>query len=456
MNQTFSAYNIIQKKRDKEKLTKDEITWFIKGLTKGEIADYQMSALLMAIYINGLEKDETVALTDAMLYSGKVLDFPEQIYIDKHSTGGVGDKTSFILAPIAAACGVKVPMIAGRGLGHTGGTIDKIESIKGFRTDIALDDFVKFLKKRGFVLIGQTEEIAPADKKIYALRDVTATIESIPLITASIMSKKLAEGAKGIVMDIKTGNGAFMAKLSDAKKLAESIRQTGLRFNKNMMTIISDMSEPLGNAVGNSLEMIECIETLKGNGPQDLTELSLSLAGGMIYLAGLSKTHKEGIDKAKKALDSGAALKKFRELIKEQGGDIRVIDDYSLFPHTDFTFEVTSLKSGFITKMDCKALGMHCVQLGGGRQKTSDVIDFASGFIMSKKIGDQVKKGDILAVIHHHKNQMELAKNIASSMIKKDITIQASKPRAKKKLILEIQTKFAPNTKTKSKIKSKR
>jgi pyrimidine-nucleoside phosphorylase len=286
MKQTFSAYNIIQKKRDKEKLTKDEITWFIEGLTSGEIADYQMSALLMAIYLNGFDKDETVAITDAMLYSGKVLDFEEQIYIDKHSTGGVGDKTSFIIAPIAAACGVKVPMIAGRGLGHTGGTVDKIESIKGFKTEISLHDFVTLLKERGLVLIGQTSEIAPADKKIYALRDVTATIESIPLITASIMSKKLAEGAKGIVMDVKTGNGAFMAKLSDAKKLAESIRQTGLRFNKNMMTIISDMSEPLGNAVGNSLEIIESIETLKSRGPTDLTELSLSLAGGMVYLAG--------------------------------------------------------------------------------------------------------------------------------------------------------------------------
>ena len=366
------------------------------------------------------------------------------IYIDKHSTGGVGDKTSFILAPIAAACGVKVPMIAGRGLGHTGGTVDKIESIKGFKTDISLDDFVKLLKERGLVLIGQTNEIAPADKIIYSLRDVTATIESIPLITASIMSKKLAEGAKGIVMDIKTGNGAFMAKLSDAKKLAESIRQTGLRFNKNMMTIISDMSEPLGDAVGNSLEMIESIETLKGRGPHDLTELSLSLAGGMIYLAGLAKTHKDGIKKAQEALDSGAALEKFRELIKEQGGDTRVIDDYSLFPHTTSTFEVKATKNGFITKMDCKALGMHCVHLGGGRQKTSDVIDFAVGFVMSKKIGDKIKKGDVLAVIHCHDTQMKVAAEIALAMTNKDITIQTTKARSKNKLIIEVQTKFAP------------
>ena len=451
MKQTFSAYNIIQKKRDKEKLTKEEIQWFIDGFTKGEIADYQMSALLMAIYLNGFDKLETVALTDAMLYSGKVLNFPEPIYIDKHSTGGVGDKTSFILAPIAAACGVKVPMIAGRGLGHTGGTVDKIESIKGFKTEIALDEFVSLLKERGLVMIGQTAEIAPADKLIYALRDVTATIESIPLITASIMSKKLAEGAKGIVMDIKTGNGAFMSKLSDAKKLAESIRQTGLRFNKNMMTLITDMSEPTGNAIGNSLEIIESIETLKNQGPEDITEISLSLAGGMIYIAGLAKSHKDGIAKATAALNSGAALEKFRELIIHQGGDARIIDDYSLLPHTKFTTDVKSLKNGFVTKMDCKALGMHCVQLGGGRQKAGDKIDFAVGFVMNKKIGDKVKKGEVLATIHHHENQKSTVKEITDLMLKKDITIQSVKPRSKKKLIIEVQTKFAPN-----KIKTKR
>ncbi len=449
MKQTFSAYNIIQKKRDKEKLTKDEITWFIEGLTKGEIADYQMSALLMAIYLNGLDKNETVALTDAMLYSGKVLNFPEQYFIDKHSTGGVGDKASFILAPIAAACGVKVPMIAGRGLGHTGGTVDKIESIKGFKTDISLDDFVHLVKERGLVLIGQTGEIAPADKKIYALRDVTATIESIPLITASIMSKKLAEGASGIVMDIKTGNGAFMAKLSDAKKLAESIRQTGLRFHKNMMTVITDMSEPTGNAVGNSLEIIESIETLKGRGPSDLTELSLTLAGGMIYLAGLAKTHKNGIEQAQLALTSGAALDKFRELIESQGGDVNVIDDYSLLPKTKSTFNVLATKNGYITQIDCKSLGMHCVRLGGGRLKTSDKIDFAVGFILNKKCGDKIKKGDTLATIHCHDHQLDLARELGLEMSSKDIVIKAVKNKTKKKLIIEVQTKFAPKLKSK-------
>jgi thymidine phosphorylase len=266
------------------------------------------------------------------------------------------------------------------------------------------------------------------------------------------MSKKLAEGAKGIVMDIKTGNGAFMAKLSDAKKLAESIRQTGLRFNKNMMTVISDMSEPLGNAVGNSLEIIESIETLKGRGPTDLTELSVNLAGGMVYLAGLAKSHKDGINKAWAALNSGAALEKFKDLIIHQGGDASVIDDYTLLPHTKSIYEVKALKTGFITKMDCKALGMHCVRLGGGRQKTTDLIDFAVGFVMNKKLGEKVKKGETLVTIHCHELQMTMAHEIGEAMAKKDISIGAVKPRGKKKLIIEVQTKFAP-TKTNNKNK---
>jgi pyrimidine-nucleoside phosphorylase len=456
MTQQFSAYSIIQKKRDKGRLTKEEINWFIKGLTEGYIEDYQMSALLMAIFIIGMDIEETSYLTDAMLYSGKVLNFPEQHYIDKHSTGGVGDKASFILAPIAAACGVKVPMIAGRGLGHTGGTIDKIESIKGFKTDLPLEEFERLLKERGLVLIGQTKDIAPADKKIYALRDVTATIESIPLITASIMSKKLAEGAKGIVMDIKTGNGAFMSKLSDAKKLADSIRKTGLRFDKNMMTMITDMSEPLGLAVGNSLEIIESIETLKGRGPKDLTELSVALAGGMIYLAGLSKTLKDGIIMAQKSIDDGSALEKFRELIFNQGGDANVVDNYSLLPQTTSTFEVKSKKAGFVTSMQCTELGKHCVRLGGGRQKTGDKIDFAVGFVMNKKIGDKVAKGESLMTIHCHDSQMKIAEEIAALVNTRDITIGATKPRTKKKLIIEVQTKFAPVKKSPAKASAKK
>ncbi|MBC7430123.1 MAG: thymidine phosphorylase [Bacteriovorax sp.] len=455
MTQTYSAYSIIQKKRDKEKLSKEEINWFIQGLIDHTIADYQMSALLMAIYLCGMDIEETAHLTDAMLYSGKVLNFPEQHFIDKHSTGGVGDKATFVLAPIAAACGVKVPMIAGRGLGHTGGTIDKIESIKGFKTDISLEEFEELLHTRGLVLIGQTKDIAPADKKIYSLRDVTATIESIPLITASIMSKKLAEGAKGIVMDIKTGNGAFMSKLSDAKKLASSIRKTGHRFDKNMMTMITDMSEPLGLAVGNALEVIESIETLKGRGPKDLTDLSVALAGGMIYLAGLSKTLKDGMKKAQVAIDDGSALEKFRELIKNQGGDVKVIDDYTLLPHTKTTHEVKAHKAGYITKMECTELGKHCVRLGGGRQTTSGVIDFAVGFVMNKKIGDKVAKGDVLMTIHCHENQLPVAQEITHFVHSRDITISPTKPRSKKKLILEVHTQFAPKKKKHGNAKTK-
>jgi pyrimidine-nucleoside phosphorylase len=443
MTQAYSIYNIIQKKRDKGILSPEEIKWVINSLLNGTIEDYQMSALLMAIYLNGLNKDETAALTDAMLYSGTVLDFKDKIFIDKHSTGGVGDKTSFILAPIAAACGVKVPMIAGRGLGHTGGTVDKIEAVKGFKTDISLKDFEKLLIDRGLVLIGQTKEIAPADKRIYALRDVTATVESIPLITASIMSKKLAEGAKGIVMDIKTGNGAFMAKLSDAKKLAKSISDTGLRFNKNMMTMITDMNEPLGNAIGNSLEIIECVETLKGNGPKDLTDLSVHLAGGMIYLAGLAKTHTEGNKKALKAIEDGRALQKFRELIKNQGGDDKFVDDYSLLPKTTFSVHVLAKKSGYVKEMKCKEFGLHCVELGGGRKKTSDKIDFAVGLLLHKKVGDKVTKGEPLVTIYCHETQGNIAAAISNDILNRDITISAIKPTKKKKLIIETKTNFA-------------
>lgn len=447
MTQSFSIYNIIQKKRDKGKLTKEEIKWVINSLLSGEIEDYQMSALLMAIYLNGLDTEETANLTDAMLYSGTVLDFKDKIFIDKHSTGGVGDKTSFILAPIAAACGVKVPMIAGRGLGHTGGTVDKIESVKGFETDITLQEFEKLLIERGLVLIGQTKEIAPADKRIYALRDVTATVESIPLITASIMSKKLAEGAKGIVMDIKTGNGAFMSKLSDAKKLAKSITNTGNRFDKNMMTVISDMSEPLGNAIGNSIEIIECVEVLRGNGPKDLTDLSIHLAGGMIYLAGLAKSHAEGNKKALKSIEDGSALEKFRALIVNQHGDASFIDDYSLLPKTNFSVEVLAKKNGFIKEMNCKAFGLHCVELGGGRKKTSDKIDFAVGLYLHKKVNDQVKKGESLVTIYCHESQAQVATQIANSILNNDIKFTTTKPRTKKKLIIETSTSFSKSKK---------
>ncbi len=437
----FTAYNIIQKKRDKERLSSEEIKWFISGVTDGSIADYQTAALLMAIYLNGMDKEETKALTNAMLYSGKVLDFKSLNFIDKHSTGGVGDKTSFILAPIARACGVKVPMIAGRGLGHTGGTVDKIEAVSGFRTDISLEEFQTAMKERGMVLIGQTKEIAPADKKIYALRDVTGTIESIPLITASIMSKKLAEGAAGIVMDIKVGEGAFMKDTKRARALASSILETGVRFKKNMMTMLTDMNQPLGNTIGNSLEIIECVETLKGKGPKDLTDLSLSLAGGMVYLAGLAKSHAEGINKAKDALESGEALAKFKEMIIAQNGDPAFIDNYNLLPMAAKKIEVKAKSSGYINRIACKEMGLHCVRLGGGRSKADDKIDFGVGFTLNKKVGDLVKKNDSLLTVHYNENQKSIVDSIIKEITTNDIVIKKTKP-TKKKLIQDIKVKI--------------
>lgn len=438
----LSAYQIIQKKRDGLELSFEEIKFFINGLLKGDIADYQMSALLMAIYLQGMTKSETAALTDVMLYSGTVLKFADNNIIDKHSTGGVGDKTSFILAPIAASCGVKVPMIAGRGLGHTGGTVDKVESIKGFKTDVSLEQFQKQLLEKDLVLIGQTKDIAPADKVIYALRDVTGTVESIPLITASIMSKKLAEGANGIVMDIKTGNGAFMSKKSQAKALAKSLMDTAHRFDKSMVAMITDMNQPLGCMIGNSHEIIECIETLKGRGPKDLTELSVQLAGAMIYLAGAAKTLQAGVNKAKKSIQDGSALKKFKELIVLQGGDSKVIDDYSRLPQATEAFEVKSHQTGFIKSMNCKEFGLHLVSLGGGRRKVSDHIDFGVGIELHKKVGDKVKQGETLCTLYHNQGHKELVLEIADKISKVDYKYSKTKPKINP-LIFETMEKLA-------------
>lgn len=440
--QAFSANLIIQKKRDGGSLTAEEVKWFIDSYTAGTIPDYQMSALLMAIFIRGFNTTETAALTDSMLFSGDVLDFKDITVIDKHSTGGIGDKTSFILAPIAAACGVKVPMIAGRGLGHTGGTVDKVESIKGFNTSLTMKQFSEQLKKKGQVLIGQTKEIAPADKKIYGLRDVTGTVESIPLITASIMSKKLAEGASGIVMDVKTGSGAFMQTLPDAKALAKSIRETALRFNKNIITMITNMDEPLGHYIGNSLEMIESIETLRGKGPKDLTDLSVELAGAMVYLAKKAPTLKAGVKMAQEALDSGVALDKFRELIALQGGDASYVDDYSKFPMAEYATDIVAPKNGYVKSIDGKALGLYVVDLGGGRKASADKIDFGVGFVTFKKVGDKVKKGEKIVTVYHHKHQAPIIKRIEKEMFERVFEI-AAKPGKKIPLIIETTTSWS-------------
>lgn len=418
----YSMYNIIQKKKSNKPLQEEEIKWVIEGLMNGKVKDYQMSALLMAIYFNGMTADETANLTDAMLYSGTTLNFADKNVVDKHSTGGIGDKASFILAPIAAACGVKVPMIAGRGLGFTGGTVDKVEAIPGFKTDIDLLNFQELLSERGIVLIGQTKEIAPADKLIYALRDVTATIDSIPLITASIMSKKLAEGANGIVMDIKVGSGAFMSNKTEAKKLARSIINTAKRFDKNAVTLLTNMDQPLGDTVGHTLEIIESIETLKGNGPKDLTEISLALAAHMIHIGGVEPSYPKALKAAKATLKSGKALKVFAELIEHQGGNSKVVEDYSLMDLSPTTTEVLSPSDGYIKSFHNKDIGFLCTELGGGRKVKSDKIDFGVGFKFHKKIGDKVKKGMPLLTIYHRESQKnkvnEISENLTKSVIK--------------------------------------
>ncbi len=438
-----SAYEIIKKKRDGQTLTEYEIKWFIDSLVSGEVKDYQMSALLMAIFLNGLDVFETAALTDAMLNSGTTLNFNDEKVIDKHSTGGVGDKTSFILAPIAAACGVKVPMIAGRGLGHTGGTVDKIEAIPGFNVSIDTNSFKKKLDELGLVLIGQTKDIAPADRIIYGLRDVTATVESIPLITASIMSKKLAEGTSGIVMDIKVGSGAFMKTLADGRKLAKSIQNTATRFGRNIFTIISDMSQPLGTHIGNSLELIECFEILKGNIENDLSELSLELAGAMVYLAGISKTHAKGKQMAKSALTSGKALEKFKEMIISQGGDSAVIDNYDIMPLAKCRYDVVAKNSGFITTIDCERVGMMIVDLGGGRRNVGDKLDYGVGMIIDKKVGDKIKKGDVIVTFFYNQNQESLVGALADEFGTKVIKVGQGKPKQSRPLIIETMEKWS-------------
>lgn len=436
--ENFKVYPLIDRKKKGGKLTAPEIKWFIQGFTEGKIPDYQMSAMLMAMFIQGMDVSETAALTDAMLESGAQLKFPGKNVIDKHSTGGIGDKASFILAPIASAAGVKVPMIAGRGLGHTGGTVDKIEAIKGFKTALDLKTFQKKLNKEGLVLIGQTPEIAPADRLIYALRDVTATIDCVPLITASIMSKKLAEGANGIVFDIKVGTGAFMPNPKAARVLGKSLIQTAGRFKKKAVAVLSNMDQPLGLEVGHSNEIIESIETLKGNGPKDLTDLSLILAAHMIHIAGVEKTYEKALKKAQKVLDDGSALKEFKKLLVSQGGDPKVIEDYSRLPLATETTIIRAPKNGHIKMFQNDLIGLLLIDLGGGRKEKTDVIDHAVGFTFHKKIGDSVKKGDPIMTIRHHAHQKDLARKVEKRFLAEVLKLSATKVRAPKLIIEKI------------------
>ena len=398
------AVDLIRKKRDSGEHTREEIDFLISGYTKGDIPDYQMAAWLMASWIRGLNRSELAALTESMLYSGEVInlsDLPGK-KVDKHSTGGVGDKTSLILAPIVAAGGLTVPMISGRGLGHTGGTLDKLESIPGFNTALSLTDFRRVLKECGMALIGQTSEIAPADRKIYALRDVTSTVENIGLICASIMSKKLAEGIDALVLDVKTGSGAFMQKEEDAVMLAEVMVDTAKRMGKKAVALITDMDQPLGRLAGHTHEVIESIEVLKGKGPKDLRDLSVELSAWMFFLGERTKSVEEGRRHAELMISSGQALEKFRDGVRLQGGDERVVDNYALLPGAKWRAEVKSDKSGYIFATNCMEFGVALAMLGGGREKKEDKIDPGVGLQFQKRIGDKVEKGEPLVTIFYN------------------------------------------------------
>jgi pyrimidine-nucleoside phosphorylase len=400
----FRAIDIIRKKRDGAELSRPEIEFLVRGYTAGQIPDYQASAWLMAALLKGLTRAETAALTDAMLHSGELLDFSDlpAAKIDKHSTGGVGDKTSLVLAPLVAAAGLYVPMISGRGLGHTGGTLDKLEAIPGFNVKVSLKRFREILRTCGCAMIGQTAEIAPADRLFYSLRDVTGTVESPFLICASIMSKKLAEGIDGLVLDVKTGSGAFMKTDEDAAFLAELMVETGERMGKKVVALLTDMDQPLGRKVGNALEVDEVIDVLLGGGPADLRELCLELAAWMIHLGVQAGTIGDARKLAEEMIRSGQAMKKFRELVKLQGGDVGAIDDPSKLPRARFSVEVTSPSSGFVAAIQCEDVGTACVVLGGGREKKEDSVDPAVGIVLHKKVGDSVEFGESLCTLHYN------------------------------------------------------
>jgi pyrimidine-nucleoside phosphorylase len=401
----MNTVELIKRKRNGYKLTCDEIEFLVSNFTKGNIPDYQFSAFLMAVYFNGMDEEETSNFTRSMLYSGKIIDLSmiKGAKIDKHSTGGVGDKTSLILAPVAAAAGIFVPMISGRGLGHSGGTLDKLESIPGFNVNLNLTRYKSVLKKCGAVLIGQTANIAPADKRIYALRDVTATVESYPLITGSIMSKKLAEGIDGLVLDIKTGSGAFMKTMREAKELAEVLINTARAFNKKVIGIITDMNQPLGNYIGNWLEVYESVEVLRGKKVDDLLKVSTALSGAMIYLGGKAGSIEEGVEISNEIIESGKAYTKFLEIVKLQGGDTRYIENLSKYPKSKIVDKVKSAKEGYIKSIDNYEVGMAAMELGAGRMTKDDIIDPKAGIIFHRKIGDYVKKGEEIADLYTDK-----------------------------------------------------
>ena len=394
--------DIIIKKRDHGELSKDEIRYFIKGYTQGVIPDYQASALAMAILLNGMNARETKELTLAMAHSGEMLNLSNVVpmAVDKHSTGGVGDKTSLVVAPTVSACGLPVGKMSGRGLGFSGGTLDKLESIPGFRCNLSTEEFIEQLKSIGIVLTGQSADLAPADGKLYALRDCTGTVQSIPLIASSIMSKKIAVGAQAILLDVKVGIGAFMTDIEDARKLSELMVEIGNMIGRKIIAILSDMNQPLGNAVGNSLELQEALDTLNGNGPFDFREHCVVISGQLLALGGLAQDETQGKKMAEEALISGNSMSKFRQLVNAQGGDTRYIDEQWRFPKAKFIQMITSPQGGFLAEINARETGETTVLLGGGREQKEDLIDHSVGVVVHHKVGDKVKAGDNLFTIH--------------------------------------------------------
>lgn len=424
--------DVIAKKRDGHPLTRDEIDLFVSGVTAGTFPDYQASALLMAIVLRGMSDEETAWLTDAMARSGDRVDLSDipGIKVGKHSTGGVGDKVSIILAPVAAACGVVVPKMSGRGLGHTGGTLDKLESIPGFRTGLSIGEFKRVLREVGTSIIGQTDALAPADKKLYALRDVTATIESIPLISASIMSKKLAEGSNALVLDVKCGHGAFMKDVAGAHALARSMVAIGTHAGVRTEAVISDMEVPLGRTVGNSLEVIECLETLTGRGPEDLAGVVRRLASRMLVLGGVAHDDAAAAARVEEALASGAAAETFRRMVERQGGNPRVIDEPTLLPQTAERVALPAPRTGYVTAVRAQSIGRASNALGAGRSKIDDTIDHAVGITLLAKPGDRVTTGEPILVLHHrHGRGVEEAKALCRNAFELSDAAPAPRPK---------------------------
>ena len=414
------AVDIIARKRDGAALTREEISSFVAGATDGSWPDYQSSALLMAIVLRGMTAEETAWLTEAMVDSGVRVDLSDisGVKVDKHSTGGVGDKTSLILAPLAAACGLKVPMMSGRGLGHTGGTLDKLEAIPGFRVNLSLEELKAALVRVGCAMIGQTSQIAPADKKLYALRDVSGTVESIPLISASIMSKKIAEGIDALVLDVKTGSGAFMKTEADSRRLAESLVSIGNASGVKTEAVITAMDMPLGRAVGNALEVVECLDVLKGGGPADLVEVSIELTARMLVVGGVAADRADGERRVRAAIASGAGLDRFRQIIENQGGDPRVVEDDARLPTAPFRHHVTAPRAGILTGLDAERVGRASVALGAGRDQVEDAVDPGVGIIVLAAAGDRVGKGDPVLELHYRdRSRLDAALPLATGAI---------------------------------------